>query len=270
VTDPTRRQLREAARVQRSRGLAQAGKADFSLAQAVGGPRGVVEAVLPGLLYVVVFTATRDLKWAIAVSVGAAVLAVLARVVTRSSPSQALAGVVGVVVCALVAKETGEARDYYVPGFFVNIGSGLLYLASTIRFPAFTVPGTSVRVGPGPFPVLGVVIGLLTGEHFRWRHDPARLRAYQRVTWLFAALFAARLLVQVPLYFANQVGALGIARLVMGLPLFALAVWITWLVLRAVPPARPDDEPGPDQADAGVVSMTKDPEVSRGQGSVAS
>ena len=57
--------------------MAQAGKDDFSLAQAVGGPRGVVEAVLPGLLYVMVFTVTRELKSAIAVSVGAAVLAVL-------------------------------------------------------------------------------------------------------------------------------------------------------------------------------------------------
>lgn len=264
---PTRRQLREAARAQRNRGLAQAGKADFSLAQAVGGPRGVVEAVLPGLLYVVVFTATRELTPAIVVSVGAAVLAVLARVVTRSSPSQALAGVVGVLVCAFLAGSTGDARDYYVPGFLVNVGSCLVYLASTIPFRRFSVPGTSLRLGPGPFPVLGLVIGPLTGENLRWRRDPARLRAYQRVTWLFAALFVARLVVQVPLYLADQVGALGIARLVMGIPMFALAVWITWVVLKAVPPARPDE---PDQADADVVSLQKEPEVSRDQGSVAS
>ena len=35
---------------------------------------------------------------------------------------------------------------------------------------------------------------------------------------------------QVPLYFANNVEALGATRLIMGLPLYALGVWLAWRV----------------------------------------
>ncbi len=89
------------------------------------------------------------------------------------------------------------------------------------------------------------MIGLLTGEGLRWRHHPARLKAYQRITWLWAAMFALRLLVQLPLYFTDQVGALGVARLVMGVPFFALTVWLSWVILKAAPPPLPHEDDGP-------------------------
>jgi hypothetical protein len=53
-------------------------------------------------------------------------------------------------------------------------------------------------------------------------------------TVLWIALFVGRLAVQLPLYFAGSVGALGVAKLVMGIPLYAAALWITWLLFRAV------------------------------------
>jgi hypothetical protein len=142
-----------------------------------------------------------------------------------------------VLVCAFFAGRSGDARDFYVPGFLTNVGYGAVYLLSTIPFRRLTLPGTSVQVGPGPFPLLGVLLGPLTGEGMSWRRDPRRLRAYQRVTWLWAGLFAARLAVQLPLYYADAVGALGVARLVMGVPLFATVAWVTWMVLRSVPVA---------------------------------
>ena len=56
-------------------------------------------------------------------------------------------------------------------------------------------------------------------------------------------MFALRLAVEVPLYLtgAAGVGALGVARLVLGLPLFALTAWFVWLLVRdPARPARPD------------------------------
>ncbi|MFP5335987.1 MAG: DUF3159 domain-containing protein [Actinomycetes bacterium] len=229
----TRRALRDATRA-RTGGIAQAAGEDFSLAEAVGGPRGVVEAVLPGLLFVSWFTVTRELGSALTASLLAAGLLVVARVVTRSNPTQALGGLIGVGICAWAASRTGDAVDFYAPGFLLNIGYAVVYAASTVRYP---------RVGPvpawGPFPVIGLLIGPLVGEGLAWRHDPRRLRAYRQVTWLWVGMFALRLVVQLPLYFAGAVGALGVARLVMGVPLFALTAWLTWLVLRRVPAATP-------------------------------
>jgi Protein of unknown function (DUF3159) len=56
---------------------------------------------------------------------------------------------------------------------------------------------------------------------------------------MWAGLFLLRLAVQLPLYLAGAVVALGIARTAMGLPLFALGLWLTWLMVRrsAAPPA---------------------------------
>ena len=53
-----------------------------------------------------------------------------------------------------------------------------------------------------------------------------------------AALFYARLAVQLPLYFADEVAALGTLKLVMGLPLFAPLAAVTWLAVRTLYPRR--------------------------------
>lgn len=206
--------------------------------QAVGGPRGVVEAVVPGLLFVVWFTATRDLQQSLIVSLGAAVVAVVARLATRNSPAQALSGLVGVALCAVVAARTGEARDFYLPGLLINAGYASVYAVSSISFPSFRVPFTGRRTRPGAWPLIGLLIGPLTGEGLAWRGDARRMRAYRQVTWMWTVMFVVRLAVQLPLYAAGMVGALGASRLAMGLPLFGLTAYLSWLVLRSVPLAK--------------------------------
>ena len=77
-------------------------------------------------------------------------------------------------------------------------------------------------------------IRTLPTEHFRawldgWRSDRGLRRAYTIITVLWIGLFALRLLVQVPLYATNHVTLLGTARLLMGIPFWALAIWNGWL-----------------------------------------
>ena len=235
-------------------GLAAAASGDeFSVQQAIGGPRGVIEAVLPGLLFVVWYTATRDLQQALVVSVGVAALAAVVCLVERKSPAQAISGLIGVALCAVVASRTGDARDFYLPGLLINAGYASVYALSTISFGSFRVPFTARRTSAGAWPLIGLLIGPLTGEGLAWRRDPRRMQAYRRVTWMWAAMFVVRLAVQLPLYAAGMVGALGAARLAMGLPLFGLTAYLSWLVLRAVPLARRPDpvEPGPDAPEPG-------------------
>ena len=54
------------------------------------------------------------------------------------------------------------------------------------------------------------------------------------VTWLWAGFFALRLGVQVPLYFANLPEWQAVSKLVMGVPLYAVMLWVSWLMVRAV------------------------------------
>jgi hypothetical protein len=55
----------------------------------------------------------------------------------------------------------------------------------------------------------------------------------QVLTLCWFALFAARLAVQVPLYFAGNVPALAITKLIMGVPLYAPLLLLSWLMVRA-------------------------------------
>ena len=64
------------------------------------------------------------------------------------------------------------------------------------------------------------------------------MRRYDAATWLWVGLFGARLAVQVPLYLDGSVGWLGTARLVMGIPLWALVLWLTWVLVRRPAAAR--------------------------------
>ena len=205
----------------------------FSVAEAVGGPRGVAESVVPGALFVLAFTVTRELSSALWAAVGVAAVLALARLARRDTVQHALAGFVGVAFCAFVARRTGRAEDFYLPGLWINVGYASAYLVSIL-----------VR-----WPLLGLALGFVTGEGLAWRRDPARLRAYSRASWVWFWMFVLRLAVQWPLYSTGAVVALGVARVAMGLPLFAVAAFLSWLILRRVPPARPPEpatEPGAD------------------------
>lgn len=214
------------------RGLGAVAGQDFSFAQAVGGPRGVVETVLPGLVFVVVFIATRELVPAVVASAGLAVAAVVVRLAQRTPPTQAFSGLFGVAVGVVWALLSGRAENYYAGGLVTNAVYGLGALVSIL-----------VR-----WPAVGVIVSLLRGEPMTWRTDPALAPLRRRYSWataVFVALFGLRLAVQLPLYLQGEdaIGWLGTARLVMGVPLFALALWLTWMLVGR--PAGRAARPGP-------------------------
>lgn len=219
------------------RGLRAIAGEDFSFADAVGGVRGLVESTLPGLVFVVVFVPTRELAPALVAALGVALAAVVVRLVQRTPVTQAFSGVIGIVVGVAWAWWSGRAQDFFAGGLLANVGYLLAMVVSiAVRWPA-----------------VGVVVGLLRGEDSAWRTDPERAHERRRfvwATWVMAGVFALRLAVQVPLYLAGEsaVGALGAAKLAMGLPLFAVGLWITWLLVgsqaaRADLPDRPPTQP---------------------------
>ena len=52
------------------------------------------------------------------------------------------------------------------------------------------------------------------------------------LTWLWFGVFALRVAAQAPLWALGLVAPLGIVKVVLGLPLFAVAGWATWMGLR--------------------------------------
>ena len=191
------------------------------LLAALGGIRGLAEAILPGLVFLLVYTLTRDLTWSLVASFGLAVAFTLVRLVARSQPTQAIAGLIGVAASAALALWSGRAEDNYVLGFYTNAAYGSAMLISLL-------------VG---WPLLGLIVGFLMGDGTAWKRDRRKYRAMQLLTVIWLGLFVARLAVQVPFYFAGNVEALGATRLLMGVPLYALVLVFSWLVVRAVYPA---------------------------------
>ncbi|NHC13844.1 DUF3159 domain-containing protein [Motilibacter sp. E257] len=197
------------------------------LAAAVGGARGLVENALPGALFVVVYTVTKELTPSLWAGVGSAVVLAVLRLLRRETVQHAVGGLVGIAIGAWFAHRSGRAEAFYLPSLIKNAGFGAAYALSAL-----------VR-----WPILGVALGPLLGEGLTgWRSQPTRMRAYTLATWVWAGLFAIRLAVQVPLYAAGAVTTLGTANIFLGLPLYGLTIWITWRLLR-VPKAEPADEP---------------------------
>ena len=110
--------------------LADAGNEgeDFSVIDAIGGPRGVIESMLPGVVFVVLFVATSNLNLTIAVSAVLAVLQVIVRLIQRQSVMGAVSGLVAVGICLIWAWQTHEARNYYIFGFITNAGYASVYI----------------------------------------------------------------------------------------------------------------------------------------------
>lgn len=191
-----------------------------SIHEAVGGPLGMVESALPAAAYVIAYSIARlDETTCAIIAVAIGALLALGRLARRETVQFAVSGLFGVALAAFIVSRTGRAEDFFLPGLLANAAYASAYLISIL-----------VR-----YPLLGILLGYISGQGMKWREDPIQLRAFTRASWIWVGLFLGRLAVQLPLYLAGAVVALGVARTAMGLPLFALGIWLSYLVLRGVP-----------------------------------
>jgi hypothetical protein len=202
-------------------GLHRSSNGNIDVLKSAGGIQGIAESILPGLVFLVAFTLTRELPAALISALATAAVFTVARLIQRKPLTQALAGVVGVGLSAWLANSTGKAEDFYVLGFLTNTG---YIVAMSISI--------AVR-----WPVAGLLFGFIRNEGLEWRKNPARLKAYRIGTWVIISVLVLRLVVQVPLYLLGESGlaALATTRLLMGAPLYILGVWIAWLLTKPVP-----------------------------------
>lgn len=198
-----------------------------SLREILGGREGALDASVPVVVFVAVWAAAdgADAGVPVAWAAGAAVLGGLVLAVVRLSggrrPRAVLLGLLGVAVAAAVALYTGRAVDFFLVQMVGNAASALVWAVSIV-----------VR-----WPLLGLVVGTVLGQRTRWRGDPDLLRGYQRASWVWVGQYVVRLAVFVPLFLAEEVFALGVARVALTAPLVFVCVVVSWWVLRAALPA---------------------------------
>ena len=221
------------------------------LSTALGGRRGMLEAAIPTVLFTISFLTTKDLKLALWVSVTAAVIALVVRLVQRSSIQFVVNALVGIGIGALfalrAARAGGDANDqalaYFLPGLIYNAAYALaLGLSAVVRWP-----------------LVGFMVGSVTGDPTAWHKDKQVVRLCQQLTWVLVAPCILRVVVQAPIYVAGReeamrpetaVAALGIAKLAMGWPLqLASLALMVWLLARN---ATPVNDAGPEPDDAGA------------------
>jgi hypothetical protein len=187
------------------------------LAEQLGGWRGLIESSIPVTVFVIA-NVMADLRKAIIVATASALLITVFRLSRRQPVRHAVNGLFGIVLGALIAWRSGEARDFYLPGIILSAGYALALLVSV-----------AVRR-----PLVGWIWALvLDGGRTRWRDDQALLRTFAWLTALWALIYLIKVGIQYGLYLANQDEWLGVARLVLGWPPYALLLVVTvWSVRR--------------------------------------
>jgi hypothetical protein len=212
--------------------MAEAMSEQFSLEKSIGGVRGLLESVVPITLFSVIYGITDDIRTSSIAALVPSVFFAIWRLAKREPLLQAVSGAIGIGIGAYLATRTGRSENFFATSILKNIAFAVAYLVSI-----------AVR-----WPLIGVALGFALGEGTGWRAVPERLRAYQRATWIWVGMFSLRVAVQVPLYLAAMTATLGFVNVVLGLPLFAATAYLTWLVIRRVPAARPTSPKGGDPA----------------------
>lgn len=210
------------------------------LSTALGGRRGMVEAAIPTLVFTVVFLTTKDLQLALAVSLACAVVALVLRLVQRSTVQFVVNALFGIGIGALfawrAAKAGGDGNDqvmaYFLPGILYNAAYAVILSLSNI-----------VR-----WPLVGFMVGSVTGDATEWRKDPQLVQLCSRLTWMLVAPCILRVLIQAPIYLGGTSGSLdadlsvamlGLAKLVLGWPLQLAALGsMVWLLSRNATPVE--------------------------------
>ena len=217
------------------------------LGAALGGWRGMVESAAPALAFLVAWLWREDLRTSVTAAAAVLVVAVVLRLVRRETVQHAVGGVLVVAVSAALAARTGRSEDYFLPGILYNAGLAVVFGASMLL----------------RWPVVGFLVGSVTGDVTAWRRDRGVVRLCQRVTAVLLAMYVVRVAVQLPLLLAGATTALAVSKLVLGWPLLLAGVAaVAALLLRGrTPLADPDAlggppaEPAEDPADGAAGSV---------------
>jgi hypothetical protein len=188
---------------------------NLSLADMVGGWRGLIDAVGPNLLFLVVYIWVQDIAWAIVAALTVCAFITLARMVARQPIRHAIGGMALVAASGLMVALTGDGTDFFLPELLhTGAVSAILLLSLIVRRP-----------------LMGVLLGpMVSGPE--WRTNRTLHRAYAWSTAIWAAAAVTRTVSKIPFYVADNVVALGIIDLITGIPLALVTLYFQMRMLR--------------------------------------
>lgn len=214
------------------------------LSSALGGRRGMLEAAVPTILFTLTFITTKELEQSLVVSVAAAMLLLVVRLVQRSTVQFVLNSLFGIGIGAFFAwrsaqgggDENDQALAYFLPGILYNAAYAAgISLSILVRWP-----------------IMGFMVGSVAGDPTAWRRDPQIVKLCGHLSWLLVLPCVVRVAVQAPLYLAGRseamdpgaaVAALGLSKILMGWPLqLAALAGMVWLLARNRTPVAPAEE----------------------------
>lgn len=186
------------------------------LASALGGWAGVIDSGLPFVVFTLVYLVTdRDLETTLYASVGTAALLAVLRLLRKQSLVQVVSGLAGIAIAAFLAQRTGNAENFFLPGIITNaVYAGVCLISIAVHKP-----------------ILGYVIQAMRGRDMSWVNNPEEHRLFSTITWLWALIFGLRVAIMFPLFLLGQTAALGTLKLLLGYPLFALGIFVTFKLL---------------------------------------
>ncbi len=193
----------------------------MSFAEAMGGPRGMVDSAIPTVAFVAV-NAGAGLTAGIVFAVATAAALVALRVVRREPARQAFSGLFAVGFAAFVASRTHSAEGFFLPSIVKNaVFAGVGLLSLLVRRP-----------------LAGFVLAAMDARYADWRQHSHLRRAAIRATLVWIVVFGLRFVIQGVLYLAGQTGWLAAANIALGLPLFGVAIIATFAIVRRLAPSQ--------------------------------
>lgn len=196
---------------------AQLNSEKFSLLTALGGPLGIVETLLPTLIFVSFYGGIGILSAALA-AVFCSAIFLIYRIVSKQGIKYAIFGFILVGIGAIWAYMSGNAGNFFSLGFLINGIYALIFCLSILI----------------KQPIIGVLGAVLIGANKIWKNPEytCYYRNSQIATVIFISLFLLRLAFELPLYYFGLYVALGIMRIILGPPAFALGAWMVWVLLK--------------------------------------
>ncbi|MEU3148736.1 MULTISPECIES: DUF3159 domain-containing protein [unclassified Streptomyces] len=194
---------------------------EAALFEAFGGVRGMVETVLPGLLFVSIYTINKNLHMAAIAALAVSLAMVVVRLARKDTVKHAFSGVFGVGFGVVFAMMTGNAKDFYLPGMLYTTGLALAYIITAIA----------------GVPLIGLMLGPIFRENLSWRtRNPGRKKAYTKASWAWGLILLGKSAILFPLYWWADTTQLGWVLVALKIPPFLLAVYLTWVFLAKAPP----------------------------------